>query len=182
MHLNKIKTLYLRLFGESRAEDPPIPELNLPEAEPAENASEESSEPQTLPQDPRERLILAHFAQMERQAAAVREQFPDFDLRKELRNPVFARMTAPDIGISVEDAYYAVHGKELLREAAQITAERLSNAIVSGSRRPREAGVSSRAPSVSAFDYAKAGKAQREEFKKDLRARMAKGEKVYPKG
>jgi hypothetical protein len=194
MHLNKMKPLDLRLFGAEAvveesvaAEDPselPADALENPppETDETENApvSAEPVEPETRADEARERLILAHFARMERQAEAVREQFPDFDLRRELRNPVFARMTAPDVGISVEDAYYAVHGRELLREAAQIIAERLSNAIVSGSRRPHEAGVSAKAPSVSAFDYAKAGKAQREEFKKDLRARMARGEKVYP--
>jgi hypothetical protein len=69
-------------------------------------------------------------------------------------------MTAADVGIGVEDAYYAVHRKELhaaaMREAAEKTAEKLASAIRSGSRRPRESGASAQAPSVSTFDYAKA--------------------------
>lgn len=126
-----------------------------------------------------------HFAELERQAQTLRRTFPQFDLRAELRNPVFARMTAPGVGIGVEDAYYAVHRKELqasaMREASDKTAEMLASAIRSGSRRPIESGASAQAPSVSAFDYAKASREQRESFKKDLRARIARGEKVYPK-
>ena len=67
-----------------------------------------------------------------------------------------------------------------MQVTAQKTAEKISNAIASGSRRPNESGTSSQAPSVSTFDYAKASPEQREAFKKDLRARMARGEKVYP--
>ena len=131
-------------------------------------------------------LIRAHLADLERQPQALKASFPDFDLNEEMKNPVFARMTAADVGIGVEDAYYAVHRKELhaaaMREAAEKTAEKLASAIRSGSRRPRESGASSQAPSVSTFDYAKACRSQREAFKKDLRARMARGEKVYPRG
>ena len=131
-----------------------------------------------------EQSIRAHFAMLERQAAEVKSVFPDFDLRTELRNPVFARLTAPGVGISVEDAYYTVHRKELhaeaMRRASEKTAEQLSNAIRSGSRRPNESGTSSQAPSVSTFNYAGASREQREAFKKDIRARMARGEKVYP--
>ena len=131
-------------------------------------------------------LIRAHLADLERQAQALKASFPDFDLREEMKNPVFARMTAADVGIGVEDAYYAIHRKEIhaaaMREAAEKTAEKLASAIRSGSRRPRESGASSQAPSVSTFDYAKACRSQREAFKKDLRARMARGEKVYPRG
>ena len=131
-----------------------------------------------------EQKIRQHFVKLEQQAEAMKKVFPSFDLRAELQNPAFARMTSPNVGISVEDAYYAVHRNEImtgaLQAAARTTTEKLSNAIQSGSRRPNESGASSQAPSVSTFDYKHASKAQREEFKKDLRARMARGEKVYP--
>ena len=131
-----------------------------------------------------EQRIQQHFVRLEQQAEAMKKVFPNFDLRTELNNPAFARMTSPNVGISVEDAYYAVHRNELLTAAMQVTAqktaEKISNAIQSGSRRPDESGVSSQAPSVSTFDYAKASRDQREAFKRDLRARMARGEKVYP--
>ena len=131
-----------------------------------------------------EQKIQQHFVKLEQQSEAMKKVFPNFDLRKELQNPYFARMTSPNVGISVEDAYYAIHRNEIqtasMQITAQKTAEKISNAIQSGSRRPNESGTSSQAPSVSTFDYSKASREQREAFKKDLQARMARGEKVYP--
>ena len=131
-----------------------------------------------------EQSAREHAEELSRQAEAAKAKFPDFDLEREMQNPVFARMTARGVGIGVEDAYWAVHRNELhaaaMRETAEKTAEKITNAILSGSRRPCEAGSASQAPSVSTFDYAKASRTQREEFKKDLRLRMANGEKVYP--
>ena len=126
-----------------------------------------------------------HYDRLVRQGEELKKVFPNFDLQQELKNPVFHRMTAPGKGVmSVEDAYRAVHRAEIEAASSQIiaqkTAEKLSNAIQSGSRRPNESGASSQAPSVTTFDYSKASKAQRDAFKADLRARMARGEKVYP--
>ena len=125
-----------------------------------------------------------HIMKLEQQGEALKAVFPNFDLRTELQNPAFARMTSPNVGISVEDAYYAVHRNEIQRAAmqatAQQTAQKLSNAIQAGSRRPDEAGTTGQAPSVTTFDYRNASREQREAFKKDLRARLARGEKVYP--
>ena len=131
-----------------------------------------------------EQRIQQHIIKLEQQGEALKKVFPNFDLRTELKNPAFARMTSPNVGISVEDAYYAVHRNEIQTAAMQVTAqktaEKISNAIQSGSRRPDESGASSQAPSVSTFDYAKASREQREAFKANLRERMARGEKVYP--
>jgi hypothetical protein len=131
-----------------------------------------------------EQMIQNHFVKLEQQAEAMKKTFPNFDLRAELQIPAFARMTSPNIGISVEDAYYAIHRNEIQAASGQIiaqkTAEKISNAIQSGSRRPNESGASSQAPSVTTFDYAKASREQREAFKRYLRAKMARGEKVYP--
>ena len=206
MYQNSDETLNLRLFGE----DAPVPDpadtgaSENTGAEAAASAETEASAPAPLPEntegaplerdEPTEQIRAAHiaenfrlhFADLERQARALRETFPDFDLRAELRNPVFARMTAPGVGIAVEDAYYAIHRKEIhaaaMREASEKTAEKLASAIRAGSRRPNESGASAQAPSVSTFDYARADREQREAFKKDLLARMARGEKVYPRG
>lgn len=132
-----------------------------------------------------EQMIQQHFTSLERQSEELRKIFPNFDLRKELQNPAFARMTAPGKGImSVEDAYRAVHRNEIDAAASQIiaqkTAEKISNAIQSGSRRPDESGTSSQAPSVSTFDYRNASRDQREALKKRIREAAARGEKLYP--
>jgi plasmid stabilization system protein ParE len=128
--------------------------------------------------------LRKHFENLQQQEKAMKKVFPKFDLKTELQNPVFARMTSPNVNISVEDAYYAVHRNEIQAAAMQATAQRtaqnISKSIQAGSRRPDEAGASGQAPSVTTFDYSKASREQREAFKKDLRARMARGEKVYP--
>lgn len=126
-----------------------------------------------------------HFQNLEQQGEALKKVFPSFDLRTELKNPAFARMLAPGKGImSVEDAYRAVHRKEIeslsMQVVAQQTAQKISNAIQSGSRRPDEAGMSSQASSVTAFNYRNASKDQRDALKKRIRDAAARGEKLYP--
>lgn len=125
-----------------------------------------------------------HFQRLEQQAAPLKAQFPGFDLRAELQNPVFERMTRPDSGLTVEDAYYAVHRKDIQQAQAQViasqTAQAVSNSVRSNSRRPDESGASGQAPSVTNFDYRKASKAEREALKARIRTAAAKGEKVYP--
>ena len=132
-----------------------------------------------------EQQLRNHFVKMEQQGEALKKVFPSFDLRTELKNPVFARMTAPGTGImSVEDAYRAVHRKEIEAAQSQViaqkTAEKMSNAIQAGSRRPDENGTSGQAASVSTFDYSKASTAQRNALKQQIRAAAARGEKLYP--
>ena len=143
-------------------------------------ARQQRQEAQTL----EEQKYQNHILNMERQGEEMKKVFPDFDLRKELQNPAFARMTAPGIGLSVEDAYYAVHRREIqarsMQVAAQKTAERISEAIQSGSMRPTEHGTSGQAPSVTTFDYKNATKEQRDAMKAYIRSEAAQGRKVYP--
>jgi hypothetical protein len=124
--------------------------------------------------------FLQHIMKLEQQGEAMKKVFPNFDLRTELQNPAFARMTSPNVGISVEDAYYAVHRNEIQTAAMQVTAQKtaqnISNAIQAGSRRPDENGTSGQAPSVTTFDYRNASREQREALKKRIRS----GEKIYP--
>ena len=126
-----------------------------------------------------------HFVRLEQQGEALKKVFPKFDLRTELKNPAFARMVAPGQGImSVEDAYNAVHRKEIDAARSQViaqqTTQKISNAIQAGSRRPVENGTSGQSASVTTFDYSKASKAQRDALKREIYAAKARGEKVYP--
>ncbi len=120
------------------------------------------------------------FNQIYQQSEEMKKVFPNFNLREELKNPVFARMMAPDMPFTVEQAYHAVHYKELqtaaMQVAAQKTAQKISNDIQAGNRRPDENGTSGQAPSVTTFDYRNASREQREALKKRIRS----GEKIYP--
>ena len=131
-----------------------------------------------------QKKIEDHFAGLEAQGAELKKIYPSFDLRTELKNPVFARMTHPNVGISVADAYFAVHRNEIQTAAMQVTAqktaEKISASIRAGARRPDESGASIQAPSVPTFNYRNASPEQREAFKNSLRDAWARGEKVYP--
>ncbi len=126
----------------------------------------------------------AHMENLHQQGEALKKTFPSFDLLEELKNPVFSRMTSPNSGLSVEDAYYAIHRKEIqqasMQAAAQKTAEQMSNAIRSGQSRPVENGTQAQAPSVTTFDYAHASREQREALKNRIREAAARGQKIYP--
>lgn len=143
-------------------------------------ARQEKEEARTLEQQ----KIAEHIQKLEQQGEAMKATFPNFDLRKELQNPAFARMTSPNVGVSVEDAYYAVHRREIQAAAMQVTAQKtaqkISNSIQAGQRRPAENGTSGQAASVTSFDYSKASKAEREALKQRIRAAAARGEKIYP--
>lgn len=141
-----------------------------------DTARQQRQEAQNLEQQ----KIQQHFMKLQQQGEEMKKVFPNFDLRKELQNPAFVRMTSPNVGISVEDAYYAVHRNEIQAAAMQVTAQKtaqkISNSIQAGSRRPNEAGTSGQAPSVTTFDYRSMSPEQR----KALKDRIRSGEKIYP--
>ena len=129
-------------------------------------------------EDQRQQAAREHIRGLVQQEAAMRELVPDFDLRRELENPTFARLTAPGVGISVQDAYFAVHRKEMQeqiqRQATQETAQKLAASIQANQGRPRENGTSAQAQSTGQVDYRHMPRQQR------IRMAAARGEKVYP--
>lgn len=145
-----------------------------------DSARQKREEARTLEQQ----KIQQHISKLEQQGEKMKEVFPSFDLKAELQNPAFARMTSPNVGISVEDAYYAIHRNEIqtaaMQATAMTTAQKISNSIQSGQRRPSENGTSGQAASVTTFDYSKASREQRESLKRRIREAAARGEKVYP--
>lgn len=145
-----------------------------------EDARKQRAEAQTL----EEQKLQDHFKKIQRQSEDLKKVFPEFDLRTELQNPTFVRLTSPGVGLSVEDAYHTIHRKEILARGMQVTAqqtkEQISNAIQAGSMRPDESGVTGQSASVTTFDYSKASRQQREDLKKQIRAAAARGEKLYP--
>lgn len=125
-----------------------------------------------------------HMMRLDQQANALKNIVPNFDLRAEMQNPMFARLTSPGVDLSVEDAFYAVHRKEMQQQSMQVAAQQtkqmISNAIQSGSHRPDETGTAAQAPSVSKFDYRNATPAQRKAIKDEIRRAAAEGRKLYP--
>lgn len=145
-----------------------------------ENARRQAEDAKTAEQ----RQMQEHFKKLSEQAQALKAVFPSFDLMTEMKNPAFARMTAPNIGISVEDAYYACHRNEIqaasMSVAANKTAENISKTIQAGQKRPVENGTSAQAPSLTTINWRNASKEQRAAKKAEILAAAARGEKLYP--
>lgn len=134
-----------------------------------------------VPESHREAMAIHdHFRHLQAQSALLRQTVPDFDLERELENPAFVRLTAPGVGVSLEDAYYTLHRREIEDSALQEKTRQISNAIRSGSLRPEENGTLTHVPAVTTFDYRSASRDQREALKKQIRMAAARGEKIYP--
>ena len=96
----------------------------------------------------RDAMLREHFANVQAQARALQEIVPGFSLEKEMQDPEFVRRTAPG-GLSVEDAFFSLHHKEIMQQQAEAIARRSKQAaaaaVQSGSARPRENGSSATA-------------------------------------
>ena len=120
----------------------------------------------------------AHLQKLEQQMNQLRGTFPNADLRTELQNPQFARLTSPEVGVDVETAFWICHRNELQPMAMQIGAQRslekLSQAQQRNASRPMENGLTSPAGVSVNTDPSKWTKKERAEIRK----RVAMGEKI----
>jgi len=119
--------------------------------------------------------IREHFTRLARQAQAAKERYPDFDLSREMENPVFARLTAPGVGIDPETAYEVVHGRSLRTLQRHEDIRRIAHAVASGSLRPDENALmgSQAAPGIATDPRNLSPQARQ-----DIRRRVEKGERV----
>lgn len=125
----------------------------------------------------------AAFSEIARQAAELQKMVPGFDVAEEMRNnPRFARMIMPPsmrgAGMSVEEAYFAVHHNEMMQAGMQAAQQRAQqqvvNAIRSGTR-PVENGMNtSAAQREPSLDPAHLTPEQR----RDIRERSKRGELI----
>ena len=125
---------------------------------------------------PKSPLLRAHFARLCAEADALHRADPGFDLDSALRDPAFVRLTAPDVGVPVADAWYALHRREYAETLRRESLEQAAAAVASGSLRPREGGRAS-GGELLGTDPRRMTAAQRAE----LRDRIKRGERVYPR-
>ena len=148
-------------------------------AQPAEETEKESND--SVLSEEMLRKIYGHIAKLEEETRELKETFPDFDLYRELKNPAFARLTAPESGIHAVDAYYAIHRKEIQSmHTERNSTEKKPEPKKDPPKRPSENGISAQAPAIMDFDYRNASKERREALKKAIRAAATRGEKIYP--
>lgn len=130
-------------------------------------------------QSQQEMAFRNHVQKLAAQGEQMKQTFPDFDLMKELQNDAFRRMTAPDVGLSVEDAYYAVHRRELGPQAmaagVRIAQQRMSQTLAANAKRPTEGAMQG---STAAADVSISPKSMTRAQREALKARARRGEKV----
>ena len=117
---------------------------------------------------------MRHIQGLIAQGEKLKATFPNFDLRTEMQNPVFQRLTSPEVGIDVETAYWTLHRQELqtaaMQVAAQKTQQKLSQSIQSGIARPAENGSRNVSPALDIRDDpSKWSREDREEVKRRVR-------------
>ena len=105
----------------------------------AELEKRKAAEQQSLQQ----RMVQNHLTKLTQQAEEFKKVIPGFDLMAEInRNPTFAKLTSPGVGLSVRDAYFAIHHDELAPQMMQAGAERarkqMAGTIQAQSKRPVE--------------------------------------------
>lgn len=142
---------------------------------PEETVSREENSGKEAPAgDPLEKYVQRVNAQAE----ALRREFPGFDLAKEMDNPAFMRMTSPGVGMSVRDAFFAVHSQELQRDSMQFAAlragERIAASVMAGASRPRENGMDASGSADRGVDVQSMDRKTRAEY----RRRIRNGEKI----
>ena len=136
----------------------------------ADKAQRDAREAQTM----QEQQFQQHIQGLIAQGDKLKLTFPDFDLRTELQNPTFQRLTSPEVGIDVETAYWTIHRDELnmrlAQSAVQSTSRKLSQSIQSGITRPAENGSRTVSPALDIRDDpSKWSKNDREEVKRRVR-------------
>ena len=127
-----------------------------------------------------QRRLDAYFQNLTNQGNELKKIYPSFDLNTELKNPRFARMVGPGGGVSVQDAFFAIHRQEIQQAEAQSLSrqvtERVSNAIQAGQRRPVENGSASVSASSPTILYSSMSKSERDALKSRIREAAARGE------
>lgn len=112
-----------------------------------------------------------------RQAEMLKKTVPEFDLERELENPSFLRLTAPHTGLSLEQAYYALHHGEIERRLARESMLLAVRAVKAGSLRPSEL-QGGQGASTGCADPKTMSREQRQALRKRIYEASAQGKKL----
>jgi hypothetical protein len=139
---------------EDEALERGIPVETLKEMKALERQSKEYQRMQA--ENQQRQLMQAHFQKLSEQANEARQLYPGIDLRQELANPTFARLTHPSVGIDVRTAYEIAHRDEIQPRAmaavAQQTQQKMSASVQAGASRVSENGLKPSGGAVSLSD------------------------------
>ena len=118
-------------------------------------------------------FLRRHFEKLVTEGNWLRRVFPGFDLEKEMQNPAFFRMTLPGSGMTVKDAFFALHGEDIQRQsilyAARQATERIAQSVRSGAARPMENGMEAPGAADLTLDIQHMDKKDREMYRRRIR-------------
>ena len=90
-------------------------------------------------------MFRDHISKLIQQGEQLKQVFPGFDFDTEMQNPQFRKLTSPEIGLSVEDAFHAIHHNELNPQLMQYGMERarqqMGQTIQAQQARPAEGAM-----------------------------------------
>lgn len=123
-----------------------------------------------------EQRMNSQLAEWQRQGDALKQIYPDFNLRREAQNRDFLALL--NAGIPVQKAYETMHLDELITGAASVAAQAAEQRTVSQIRnrasRPAENGTSSKSTATVKSNVSSLTKEDREEIAR----RVARGETI----
>ena len=129
-------------------------------------------------QEQEQMMLRQHFANLAQQADEMKKTVPNFDLRAEMENETFRRLVGPNSGLRVEDAYYAVHHKEIAPQAMaygiQRAQQQIAQTLQANRARPVEGAMKTGRPADVAMDPKSMSRAERAR----LIERARRGEKI----
>ena len=121
-----------------------------------------------------------HIQNLFNQCEELKKVYPSIDFFAEMNNEQIRYWTSPAVGMSFEQAYMAVHGKELQAQAVAYgmnrTREQLSQTIQAQRARPSEGAMNSKSQAAAAepkLNPANMTKQERKRFKDYVKAHGA---------
>lgn len=91
-----------------------------------------------------------HLQGLVQQGEALRQKYPAFDLQAAMQDERFVRMTSPNGGLTVEQAFAALHHDEMqayaMQQAAQMSRAQAAQTVQANMARPRENAARGMAP------------------------------------
>ena len=126
-------------------------------------------------QQNREKMALReHIMGLVQQGEELKKTFPDFNFDTEVQNPVFRRLTGPEVGLSVADAYFAIHRNELTPQLMGYGMRRaqsqMAQTLQAQQMRPAEGAMRNQGQAADVrLNPAKLTRKEREEIKRQVR-------------
>ena len=121
-----------------------------------------------------------HIAKIAQQGEELKKIFPNFDLRTEMQNETFRRLTSPSVGLNVQDAYYAIHhnelGPQMMAYGMQRAQQQMGQTIQAQAQRPAEGAMRNQGQSAADVRLNPATMTRKE--REAIKRRVRLGEKV----